>query len=263
MGIAKKFDMIDTSSVHVPRVDIEIRKLTATRVRNQVKQFVRILDRNSSEEKVHEFLAAHSYFFFRAIDLYGPSPLFSKIKFGSEYVADFAWFQVDSLGIEWNLVEIEPPTEPLFTAKGDPSSSFNHALEQIRNWNRWILTNGAYARRLLPNVLYPLGHLFMGRRKDLTQRYREKLRHLSHENRATLRIHTLDWFVTSGLEIADYISRGNTSWTLPVKALTHKDLAKGLKGYAKESLESSYQKKATPVYLQHRLIRRETGYDVE
>jgi len=254
--------MVDFSSVHVTHVDREARMLTAAKVRNQVKQFMTLLNSNSPETKVQDFLASHSYFFSGVIDLYGPSPLYSKIKLGSEYVADFAWFDINTLGPEWNLVEIEPPGERLFNAKGDPSAFLTHALQQIKNWQRWIQTNGDYARKLLPNVLYPLGHLYMGRRKELSSKNQETLRQLAHENRMTSRIHTLDWFATAGLQIAEHLSSKTTGgkWTVPVKALTHKDLANGLTGDAKESMNHEYAKTAARLSLEERLKVRERDY---
>lgn len=74
----------------------------------------------------------------------------------------------------------------------------------------------------MPLIEYPLGCVFMGRRKDITQEGRARLRRLRYEQRQFLEIHTLDWFIDSACTV---IGGG---WNIPTRVLTHKDLNRGL-----------------------------------
>ena len=202
-----------------PRVPLS---LTKERQRRDIREFTRLLDENASEQAVHEFLAVHSYFFNRLIRMEGDSPVYSKVKLGNDYEVDFVCFDTGSTGPEWYLIEIEKPGLTLFTRSGDPSAALTHAIQQIQDWQSWIQKNLAYAGQLMPLIEYPLGCIFMGRRRDLSQADRERLRRLCYERRQFLEIHSLDWFIDS----ARGVIRGG--WGIPIKALSHSDLKRGL-----------------------------------
>src|SRR6266568_1991084 len=96
-------------------VDPLVRKLTTKIVEQDADEFEDLLDRKVSEAVIHDFLAQRSYFFNGVIRLYGLSPLYSKIRLGSEHEIDFVCFDTGSYGPEWRLVEIEGPCKRLFT----------------------------------------------------------------------------------------------------------------------------------------------------
>jgi hypothetical protein len=256
IDIMKESDSSSTS------IDPEVSKLTSEAVEGHVKEFMTLLNENSKEQAIQSFLEAHSYFFNGPLDLYGMSPLYSKIKLGSEYVTDFAWFNINSGGCEWKLVEIEAPAEPLFTAKGDPSAYLTRALGQVTTWQEWIYKNLDYARKLLPNVLYPLGYIYMGRREELKAKEKQDaLRRLSHEYRGSLRIYTLDRFASAALGVAQRLGKAGTgNWTVPMKALTHKDLTDGLTAEAKKYMLSGQMKDVTERNLETRISHRADEY---
>jgi len=70
-------------------VDPLVAKLTPRQVEEDAREYAALLDGRASEAKVHRFLAKHSYFFNGVIRLFGRSPLYSKIRLGSEYEIDF------------------------------------------------------------------------------------------------------------------------------------------------------------------------------
>lgn len=168
--------------------------LTNETIDQDISEYLRLLDERSAEAKVQAFLAAHPYFF-NGLTRCG-TPLYSRVKFGAEYEADFVFCDPSSYGVEWYFVEIESPASKMFTKKGDPSSPLYHAMEQVRDWQRWIHENLSYVRRLLPLIEYPFAYIFIGRRSELDEKTRPKLRRLNYDNRSIMEIHTLDSFVS-------------------------------------------------------------------
>lgn len=189
----------------------------------EIEHFRSLLDNRVSEEVIHQFLATHSYFFNGILRLHGASPLYSKIKLGSDYEVDFAWFDTGSYGAEWRLVEIEAPTHSMFTKNGDPSQPLNHAIQQVRDWKDWVRSYHSYARDLMPHLDYPQCYVFIGREHELTDKTRKKLKQLNDESRV-VEIHTLDWFVRNASSVATLLTGIGAEWTVPNEAYNHSDL---------------------------------------
>jgi antiviral defense system Shedu protein SduA len=61
----------------------------------------------------------------------------SHFKLGDEYEADFVVLHGFSGGWEVHLIELEPPAESPFNARGDFSGRMNHAAGQIRRWKQF------------------------------------------------------------------------------------------------------------------------------
>jgi antiviral defense system Shedu protein SduA len=203
--------------------------LTAADVQDHIREYVSLLNNSSDERPIHRFLANHSYFFQCILRLNGQSPLYSKIKLGNEYEVDFACFDSGSVGPEWYLVEIESPTCTMFTKAGRPSAKLTHAIQQVSDWRSWVQENLHSARKLMPYIDHPLGYIFMGRRNDLDQPGQMLLRRIITENRLFFRIHSLDRLADCAKDVLGMTGKdGHASWSLPMKALTHKDLRRGL-----------------------------------
>ena len=73
-------------------IDPLVAALTPDVIQDQIRTFESLLAANSIEESVHAFLATHSYFFNSILRMFGVSPLYSKVRLGSTYEVDFAWF---------------------------------------------------------------------------------------------------------------------------------------------------------------------------
>ena len=205
-----------------------IRSLTTAQVSKDVAAYTKLLDSKARESKLQDFLASHSYFFSGMIDVYSPSPLYSKVKLGHDYEVDFAWLYYDSFGPEWRLIEIENPNTTLFTKSGNASMALNHAIQQARDWAAWVHDNSGYAKKLMPAISYPFCYIMLGRRKDLTPDNIEKLKRYRYDHRKELEIHTLDWFVKHAENFGRNIGPDGPTWQLPMKARTHKELKSGL-----------------------------------
>lgn len=97
---------------------------------------------NNSELQLLSVLKNNSFLFY---DLYsrkwGVRPNFSEVSFGSKYRCDFCWLNDNSDGPEWVLVEVEKPKVKLFKQNGDPTAELNHAIEQVRSWERYFSSN--------------------------------------------------------------------------------------------------------------------------
>lgn len=194
------------------------------------------MDARVREEKAHAFLASHTYFFHGFVDFVYPYPVYySKVRLGSEYVTDFAFFITTSFGPEWRFVEIEPPRKTLFTRSGDLSATLNHAVQQTRDWLRWCEDSLAGASKLMPGLRYPMCFVFLGRRAELTPTTTEKLRQLNYQWRAHCQVRTFDALAEHALSVK---SLGSARWRVPagILALSHADLAGGIPEDARSAL---------------------------
>jgi hypothetical protein len=245
---------------HFP-IDPLVKALTVDKVDQDIKEYERLLDQRCSEQDVHEFLSTHSYFFNGILRLYGASPIYSKIRLGSEYEVDFACFDTGSFGPEWYLIEIESPSKKMFTKSGDPTSGLTHAIQQIRNWHTWIRENLDYTRKLMPLIEYPLGYVFIGRHSHLTQKTKTKLRRLAHDHRMFMRIHTLDWLSGAARSVKYLLRAGDAgTWPVPMNALSHLDLAGGKPDMAREWLNSPSTAYALDFFQELMLNQRKYSY---
>lgn len=73
--------------------------------------------------------------------------VFPQVSLGREYVADFFCLDIPSYGREWWGVELESPKKPIVTKSGRKSAVLENALQQVRDWRRWISRNLDYAQR--------------------------------------------------------------------------------------------------------------------
>ncbi len=205
--------------------DPAVEKLTRGDVTRAIDEYISLLDASSDEKEIHNIIKENSYFFYGLMRMRGQSPLYSKVKLGNEYETDFLYFDLSSFGPDWKLIEIESPRANIFRKNGDTTAEFNHAIQQIRNWHDWITENLSYARTFMPGIRYPYGYLFIGRRAELTPRNKETMKRISYDCRSFAHIHTLDR-LTDWARRALHDMKGEVggSWTVPLRAFSHKDL---------------------------------------
>jgi hypothetical protein len=70
-------------------------------------------------------------------------------------------------------------TRFISTRANDFTAEFTHAFGQVLDFQQWVDSHGEYARHLMPGISSPRGLLIMGRRYDLTEENRLKLRRFS------------------------------------------------------------------------------------
>ena len=135
-------------------------------------------------------------------------------------------------------------------------------MQQVRDWHTWIHDNADYARKLMPYIEYPMGYVFIGRRHELSSVIAKKrLRRLAYEHRMFLDVHTLDWFASAAHSVMHLVGRrGGGNWQVPMKALTHSDLAQGLPLDAQKWMADPIMKQVLDSSRQYRLDMREYAY---
>lgn len=110
-----------------------------------------LLDNDQLKEAdYHNFLAANPAIFLIESNAY---LAISKLKLGSEYETDFVIVKEGySDGTIYELIEIESPHTALFDKSGKPTAKLNAALQQIRDWKRFLINNKPIFKRILPTV---------------------------------------------------------------------------------------------------------------
>jgi Domain of unknown function (DUF4263) len=112
-----------------------------------------------------------------------------EFQLHNRYRADFVIAEdYMSRGNEYRFIELESPTEKPYTANGNPSGLLNHALQQIRDWKRWLRGNMQEASRLFPSLLWDehVGpvitfEIIIGRAKDF-ERFTARIAQLERDN---------------------------------------------------------------------------------
>lgn len=108
-------------------------------------------DVSLKEQDYHRFLQAYPAVFLA--NIMGEYAAVSKLKLGSEYITDFVLVKEGySDGTIYELIEIESPHTKLFDKSGKPTEKFNSALQQIRDWKRWLGNNRYEFHRIFPTV---------------------------------------------------------------------------------------------------------------
>lgn len=107
-----------------------------------------LINEKHREQVYHNFIRKYAGFFFFGCDCY---LCISKFKLGSEYESDFVKItDRRSYGVEYEFIEIEKPSSQLFTKDGIPAKDLNTAIQQIRDWKRFLREDKVFFRKFLP-----------------------------------------------------------------------------------------------------------------
>ncbi len=116
------------------------------------------------------------------------SQLISKHKLGGEFITDYV---LETLTGDYIAVEIEKPTDPIFTQSNDFTHQFTHAFGQVLDFIEWIEQNISYAQKKLPGITSPSGVLVIGVRASLNKEQEDKLRRFN-KNSNSVEVVTFD-----------------------------------------------------------------------
>jgi hypothetical protein len=110
-------------------------------VKDIEREWIQLLhDTTKKERDYQSFLDRNAGFFW--VDGVQFFVVGSQLSFGADLNLDFVrGFDRGSPGFAYELIEIESPHTPPYNSNGDPSGRLNHALQQIRDWKRWITAN--------------------------------------------------------------------------------------------------------------------------
>lgn len=125
---------------------------------------------NVTEDELQKFFEQNPIFIDPSV-----KKLFPEKSLGGERFPDFVAVLHDS---NYLAVEIEKPTDKLYTRGGDPTKEFAHAEQQVRDYLQWIREDKEYLRKrgfedLTSENLR--GLLIMGSSKDLSSEEKRKL----------------------------------------------------------------------------------------
>jgi ppGpp synthetase/RelA/SpoT-type nucleotidyltranferase len=156
--------------------------------RNALNSYGALISRCANEPMFQQFFFQNLLFLDpRAIDIY------SKPDLGGELIPDFMLVLDDS---SYLFVEIEKPCVPLFTKKGNPSSVFTHAQQQIRDYLNWVSNNKSFLRERpkCPNLTNDnfKGLLVIGRTSELSSKEILRFENMNAEVRGKYEIKTFD-----------------------------------------------------------------------
>ncbi|WP_312106410.1 Shedu anti-phage system protein SduA domain-containing protein [Acinetobacter venetianus] len=187
---------------HVPWAQVD-----TCQIYNQIKdEWLNLLANKKAKELDYQlFLQQHAGFFFPS-SWDNEEIIVSELVLGSEYRADFMIASSQrSYGFVYTLIEIEVPHEPAFTKNGQPRARLTHALQQIRDWKRWIENNRDQANRIFPskrNTVTGVQHfeyiVVIGRRTDATSDFDDKRNQLAKD--LGVQIRSFDWFTDNFLK---------------------------------------------------------------
>jgi hypothetical protein len=121
-------------------------------VRDIEAEWLQLLDDSTLKEPDYQsFLNRNAGFFW--VDGVQFFVVGSQLSFGADLKLDFVrGFDRGSPGFAYELIEIKSPHTPPYNSKGIPSESLNQALQQIRDWKRWINSNlNGEAGRIFPS----------------------------------------------------------------------------------------------------------------
>jgi len=134
---------------------------------NGAEASIREAFKRNSETDLLEVLRNNSFLFYGLVRRkYGVQPIFHEVRLGAKLRCDFAWVNDHSYGPEWVLVEVEKPEMELFTQKGDPTYQLNHAIEQVRSWDRYFEDNPGSKKEIFGAVHSFRFMIVGGRRQD-------------------------------------------------------------------------------------------------
>lgn len=112
-----------------------------------------------------------------------------KQKLGDDYITDFV---IRKLNNEYLLVEIEKPSDNIFSKSNDFTSKFTHALGQVLDFQEWVESHIEYAGSKLPGISSPTGVLIIGRSESLNSIQRAKLKRFNTTMNGRIKVFTYD-----------------------------------------------------------------------
>ncbi|MGD9162748.1 MAG: DUF4263 domain-containing protein, partial [Desulfobacteraceae bacterium] len=187
------------------------------------------------EESIHKFLISFNFLFDNIFSM--NCAIFSKYHLAESYIPDFlilgnSIFR-QTISPIMTFIEIERADFKLFTKKGDPSSHLSHAISQVQQWKKWLLTNYEHFRsKLMQKISINnevefltkyLVHGFkaqfaviIGRKNTLTTENRLLLEQMNNDYR-DIQILTYDTLLKNHiiLQDSDSIFRGRDEFGIP------------------------------------------------
>jgi hypothetical protein len=175
--------------------------------RGNITRFKRQLDRAKREQDVQSFLEREPMMLVQHLGGGHGRWVIPHQRLGAEHVTDFLIGMKDSVGCEWQAVELESPRARMFTKQGDPTARLSHAIRQIEDWRTWLARNANYAAQELglTDIRADLrGLVLIGRRADVDSATNPLRREMAETRR--IQIHTYDFLLDNARRRLDRTS---------------------------------------------------------
>ncbi|MBI2661203.1 DUF4263 domain-containing protein, partial [Candidatus Woesearchaeota archaeon] len=112
-----------------------------------LKEFETTINKASDENPIQEFLEKNPMFLiFPLMGGHGRWCI-PKQSLAGKYVTDFVIGEKSSIGFEWYGVELESPKAKHFSSNGKPTRELSNALNQIRQWRKFVEDNIDFVRK--------------------------------------------------------------------------------------------------------------------
>lgn len=148
-----------------------------------LESYEKLLSEERREEEYQQFLVRNPVF----LDPLG-SRLIPKQKLGDDYITDYV---LEKLTGDYVAVEIEKPSDPIFTQGNDFTHQFSHGFGQVLDFIEWVEQNIAYAQKKLDGISSPEGLLVIGMRSKLSADQQKKLARFN-KNSVSVKVKTFD-----------------------------------------------------------------------
>lgn len=115
--------------------------------RDAIIQLEMLVQSNPKEIALQRFLEANPSLFYSFMRTGHGNWVFPQLPLGKDFVPDFLYCAGNSGGPTWTLVELESPRQKPFLKDGNFSESLRTALNQVRDWRRYISDNHYILRK--------------------------------------------------------------------------------------------------------------------
>lgn len=130
-----------------------------------IDEFEKILKEAENERPLQEFFTKHPYVLTYA---FGPHCcwVFPIPRLGGgQHIPDFLYCDLNSLGHQWTLIELESPTMEATNKDESVSRDCHHAVEQILDYRRWLRDNALAEQKQYRGITADCdGYVVIGRR---------------------------------------------------------------------------------------------------
>ena len=153
-----------------------------------IAEFEALISRGDIHEKrdIHPFLNNNNFLLYQSSDA-----IISEVAIGlgTQFRIDFVIRKPDGTYI---LVELESPKSKIITKSGEFTSSVNHALRQVEDWQEWIEANLPTVEREYPGIRSPEAWVIIGRLGSLSELGKRRLSRRNINKRGHIHIRTYD-----------------------------------------------------------------------
>jgi hypothetical protein len=117
----------------------------------RLEELARLLDEADDERPLQNFYTENPYFL---ANIFNPHCcwLFPKPRLGGEYIPDFLYCDLNSLGYKWTIIELESPKMEATNKDESISRDCHHAVGQILDYRRWLRENALAIQKKYPSL---------------------------------------------------------------------------------------------------------------